>query len=353
MTCADHPSQPDVYSRMLLRVQGIRTHGRAYRFEGDADQFWLALAGDVPEQVLWIKLDWRCCDAIAGFAMVTEVVTMACAELPTSASNQFHYNPPHWQALCGMTLQALHMSTGYEQPPLAAPLSVQLTPWVQQADMAVNVASARLLLDSSDLERLLTLLVSDEANLGHWALRSDVQKHLDSNKVWPWEVSWNASWNTPPGRWNDQAHFVALAHFRGVFQDFAVWWQTQTDWEIASRLRQGPTPGMWKAVGNLCAMQILLGCQLVFRGGYGGWLDHDGEEFGTAWYMVDGKVEFNDLARSLGAGITDWIRWMAWDEWHALLGSESGGFYVTTKVGWQKVLRAHMAWIQLFANLVD
>ena len=130
----------------------------------------------------------------------------------------------------------------------------------------------------------------------------------------------------PDTLWNDRAHFVALAHLRAVLQDFAVWWQTQTEWSISSRSRQGPAPGMWKAVGDLCALQILLGFQQTFQTAYGGWLDHDGEEYGSAWCRFDGAAAYADLVQRLGAGITDWLRWMAWTCWYDLVAPESGGF---------------------------
>jgi hypothetical protein len=352
MTCSDHRSQLDEHLRLLLRVLGFRTQGAAYRFDDDADQFWLALEGDAPDQVLWMKPDWRYFGPNFGFGMVAEKITLAYGETPPLASNQFHYSPAHWQTLCGMVLQTVRSSTMYD-PPHTAALSLHFAPWVQLADMAVNKATASLMFDAPDLDEPLNMLISDDANLGHWALCSDVQQHLSTNNVLPWEASWNAPWNIPPTPWNDRAHFVALAHFRAVLQDFAVWWQTQTEWPISSRSRQDPAPGMWKAVGNLCALQIVLGFQQTFQTAHGGWLDHDEEEYGSAWYRLDGATAYTDLAQRLGAGITDWLRWMSWDEWHALLGPESCGFYAVTKACWQEVIRAHMTWLQQFATLLD
>lgn len=352
MTSADHLSQPDVRSRLLLRVLGFRTQGTAYRFDDDADQFWLALEGDAPDYVLWMKPDWRYFGPNFGFGMEAEKITLAYGEAPTLASNQFHFSPTHWQALCGMALQAVRLRTMYD-PPHTAALSLQFAPLAQQADMAVNVATASLLFDAPDLDEPLSMLISDDANLGHWALRGDVQQHFSTSNVLPWEASWNAPWNTPPTPWNDRAHYVALAHFRAVLQDFAVWWQTQTEWAIPSRSRQGPAPGMWKAASDLCALQIVLGHQMVSHLGYGGWLDHDGEEYKTTWCRFEVAAAYTDLAQCLGEGITDWMRWMAWDEWHALLGSESGGLYVTTKACWQELRRAYMAWFQQFQKPLD
>lgn len=344
MTSTDHFSLPGLGPRLLLRVLGFRRQGVEYRSVDDADAFWLALEADTPEQVLWLKPDWNYCSPNCGVQMATKKITMARGQTPVLSPGQLHYSPAHWQALCGMVLQAERYSTMYD-PPHTAALSLHLTPWAQPPSASTNVSTASLLFDATDLHERFTMLISDDAHLGRWALRSDVE-YFSTNNDLPWETSWN----TP---WNDRAHFVALAHFRAILQDFAVCWQTQTEWAIPARLRQGPAPGIWKAMGDLCALQIALGHQQVFQTSHGGWLDHDGEEFGTAWCSIDGAAAYTDLVRGLGADITNWLLWMAWDEWHALLGPESGGFYATTNACWQEVCRAHMAWFQQFAKLLD
>ena len=351
MTSTDHFSQPDLGSRLLLCVLGFRRQGVEYRSVDDADAFWLALEADAPEQVLWLNPDWNYCGPNYGFQMATEKIAMARGQMPMLAPGQFHYSPAHWQALCGMVLQAERSSALYD-PPHTAALSLRLTPWVLPPCVSTNVPTASLLFDADDLDEPFTMLISDDAHLGHWARHRDVQSYF-LNSVMPWEASWNSPRNTPPTPWNDREHFVALAHFRAALQDFAVWWQIQTEWPISSRSRQGPANGMWKAVGDLCALQIALGHHTVFQTSHGGWLDHDGEEYGSAWCRLDGAWAYTDLAQRLGADITDWMRWMAWDEWHALLGPESGGFYVATKACWQEVRLAYMAWFQQFQKLQD
>ena len=351
MTSTDHFSPPDLCSRRLLRVLGFRRQGVEYRSVDDADAFWLALEADAPEQVLWLKPDWNYCGPNYGFQMATEKMALARGQTPMLVPGQFHYSPAHWQALCGMVLQATRSSTMYD-PPNTAALSMRFTPWAQPSSSSTSASTASLLFDATDLDEPFTMLISDDAHMGHWALRSDVQPYF-SNSAMPWDASWNTPWNTPPTPWNDRAHFVALAHLRAVLQDFAVWWQTQTEWSISSRSRQGPAPGMWKAVGDLCALQIVLGFQQTFQTAHGGWLDHDGEEYGSAWCRFDGAAAYADLVQRLGAGITDWLRWMAWTYWYDLVAPESGGFYAATETRWQEVRRAYMAWFQQYEKLLD
>lgn len=352
MTSTDHFSQPDARLRLLLRVLGFRTQGAAYRFDNDADQFWLALEGDASDQVLWMKPDWRYFGANFGFGLEAEKISLAYGESPILASNQFYYSPTHWQALSGMMLDPERSLTIYDLPHTVS-FGVQLVPWMKHPNSGAKPSTARLLFDSPDMDEPSTMLISDDAGLGHWALRSDVQQHFPTNNVLPWETSWNAPWNTPPTPWNDRGHFVALARFRAVLQDFAVWWQTQAEWPIPSRSRQGPTPGMWQAVGELCTLQIALGHHQVFQTSHGGWLDHDGEEYGSAWCSLNGAAAYTDLAQRMGAGITDWMRWMAWTYWYDLVAPETGGFYAATETRWQEVCRAYMAWFQQFAKLLD
>jgi hypothetical protein len=149
VTSTDHFSQPDLCSRRLLRVLGFRRQGVEYRSVDDADVFWLALEADAPEQVLWLKPDWNYCGPNYGFQMVTEKIALPRGQTPMLAPGQFHYSPTHWQALCGMVLQAERSSTLYD-PPHMAVLSLRLSPWMQVQCTYAKVLLASLLLGVSE-----------------------------------------------------------------------------------------------------------------------------------------------------------------------------------------------------------
>lgn len=193
-------------------------------------------------------------------------------------------------------------------------------------------------------------------------LDSDVQSYLSI--ATPWDTLWNAPWNTPPEPWNDRAHFAAVAAFRATLQDFTLWWQTQTDWLVTSRFRQSPMAELWQALDAACALQIALSHGLAYP--------HGVTRVDTPFVEPSPPKETNLLfglgAADLGTrerayaayaeemqrlrdSIVNVMRWMAWDEWHPLLGSESGDLYVQTKARWKALMQAYMAWFQQDAAL--
>lgn len=178
------------------------------------------------------------------------------------------------------------------------------------------------------------MLPSDNLNSGHYVLSMDVQRHLTNT------TPWTTSWNVP---WNDRAYVESIISLRIALQDFALWWQTQTDWPISPRKRKSPMPGLWQTLCAACALQILLCLGLVYRPGQGG----DG--FGLE---VQGSSVYTEEIQRFRDAIVNWLRWMAWDEWYELVGPESDdGLYAQTKSRWNTLIRAYLTWFQKDAEL--
>lgn len=188
-------------------------------------------------------------------------------------------------------------------------------------------------------------------------LHSDVQSYLSF--ATPWETLWTSPWTTPPVPWNDHANFATVATFREGLQDFTLWWQTQTDWPVSSRSRQSPMSALSQALEAACALQIALSHGLAFPQGVirvdpalvGRLASQDtnllfglGADDSVARQQA--HADFAKELQRLRNGIVDVIRWMAWDDWHPLLGAESGGLYVQTKARWTTLMQTYMAWFQ-------
>lgn len=193
-------------------------------------------------------------------------------------------------------------------------------------------------------------------------LNSVVQCYLSI--AMPWDTLWSAPWSTPPEPWNDDAHFTALATFREALHDFTLWWQTQTDWPVSSRFRQSPLAELWQALDAARALQIALSYGLAYP--------HGVTRVDTPFVELSPPKETN-LLFGLGSDdfglreqahaayaeemqrlrdtIVNVMRWMAWDDWHSLLGNESGDLYTQTKVRWTTLMQAYMAWFQQDAAL--
>jgi hypothetical protein len=195
-------------------------------------------------------------------------------------------------------------------------------------------------------------------------LNSDVQSYL--RIATPWDTLWNAPWTTPPEPWNDRAHFAAVAAFRETLQDFALWWQTQTDWPVSSRFRQSPMAELWQALEAACALQIALSHGLAYPHGVTGVDTAPAETSSpkeTNLLFGLGSDDFGSREQAHAAyaeemlrlrdGIVNVVRWMAWDDWHPLLGAESGDLYTQTKTRWTTLMQAYMAWFQQDAALLD
>jgi len=195
-------------------------------------------------------------------------------------------------------------------------------------------------------------------------LSSDVQSYLSITT--PWDTLWSAPWNIPPEPWNDRVHFAALAAFRATLQDFTLWWQTQTDWPVSSGFRQSPLAELWQALDAACALQIALSHGLAYRHGDTG-VDTAPVEpsrseetsllFGLGATDLETRerayAAYSEEMQRLREGIVNVIRWMAWDDWHSLLGDESGDFYSQTKARWTTVMQAYMTWFQHNAALSE
>lgn len=193
-------------------------------------------------------------------------------------------------------------------------------------------------------------------------LSSDVQSYLSI--AMPWDTLWSAPWTAPPEPWNDRAHFAAIAAFRATLQDFTLWWQTQTDWPVSSRFRQSPMAELWQALDAACALQIALSHGLAYLQGVAG-VDSGthaplvsqetnllfclgSDDFGS---REQANAAYAEEMQRLRDSIVNVMRWMAWDDWHPLLGSESGGLYTQTKAHWTTLMQAYMAWFQQDAAL--
>lgn len=355
-----HSRQPFsgiVTGRRLLQVVGVRC-ANEYKSDKDADEFWLILEGDTPDKVLWVHPYWQYFGANHGFQMAFEARLSELSQRPDTVP-LIACAKPDWQVLVGLHLQEVHLPDLYSTPSTLG-LSFQFGLHEQATD---GFPVANLLFDSDDLDEPYSMVVTGDRHLLHWALQSDVQGYV-SNGALPWEISWSAPWNTPPAPWNEQAHYAALAHLRATLQDFTLWWQTQTEWPIATRSRHGPMADLWQALNAACALQIALSHGLSYPHGITG-VDtapvepsHSEEtnllfglgatDLGTRERAVAAYVEEMQWHRD---GIVNAIRWMAWDDWHSLLGAESGILYSQTKVRWNTLLQAYVAWFQRNAAL--
>ena len=125
-------------------------------------------------------------------------------------------------------------------------------------------------------------------------------------------------------------------------------------------------PELWQALDIACALQTLLSHGLTYRQGIGGIdvgeraledLEAINQLFGLGsddlGSRVQGKAAYVEELQRLRAGIVNVMRWMAWDDWHPLLGSESGGLYTLTKTRWNTLGQAYLAWFQLEAALQE
>lgn len=356
MTHPDNSRPQSIFSgvvtgRCLLQVVGVRS-ATEYKSDKEADEFWLILEGDTPDHVLWLHPHWRYFGANDGFQMACETQMLELGQRPNTVPFTTCAGP-EWQALTGLHLQAVH-SPYLHAPPhtVTVAMSVQFGLHEKAID---GEPTASLLFDSEDMDEPYIMVISDDHHLGHWALNSDVQHYL--NNTTPWTTVWNARWNTPPEPWDDRSHFEAIAALRAALQDFALWWQTQTDWPVSSRFRQSPMPELWQALDAACALQIALSHGLAYPPGVG-CVDIDsraqvaGQETNLLFGLGNNNFGLREQANAAYAeemqrlrdGIVNVIRWMAWDDWHPLLGPESGGMYTQTKTRWNTLRHAYLAW---------
>ena len=116
-------------------------------------------------------------------------------------------------------------------------------------------------------------------------------------------------------------------------------------------------PELWQALDAACALQIALSHGLAYPPGVG-CVDIDsraqvaGQETNLLFGLGNNNFGLREQANAAYAeemqrlrdGIVNVIRWMAWDDWHPLLGPESGGMYTQTKTRWNTLRHAYLAW---------
>ncbi len=348
-TTKDAKFDRDLVGRRLLQVCGSRTAGTKYRFSDEADIFWLAVEGDTPQQIIWLSPQWKYRGANIGFELDVEVKQLPVGQMPTAANGMVSssYSQPTWQALTGLYLYNIHSRNGYEQQSVD-PLTLYFARQFESSVNVTNMPMAKLSFDSPDLDEPYVMGVSGDKELRHWALRSDIQLSLADILCADGIIKTRR--NIPPAPWCDKEHLMALNVFYVSLQTFAIWWQTQTDWPITTKKRQGPAPGMWLAVQALASFQIALHEGNRMQSNHGGWLDHDGEEYGESWVRLTHAFEYEELAQSVREHAVNWMRYMAWDEWQSLLADGPLELEDFTRTKWRQVCSNYISWYQYFLD---
>jgi hypothetical protein len=335
--------------RRLLRVYGLRNAGTTCQFENEADIIWLALEGDSPEQIIWMSPQWSYRGPNFGFDMgVVQSRVLAIWQLPTFIVDESLYAPPVWQMFAGLFLCDIQARSAYDQHTSAPPLTLHFARVFRPSVATSEVPTGTLSFDSPDLDEPYVMDIADVGDIGHWCLRRDVQLSLVKKEADKFTA--NAATDAVAAPWNDKNHLNDLLVLYATLQEFALWWQTQTNWAIEGRKRQGPMPELWRALNALARFQIALIEGNQFQTEHGGWLDSDGDDYDEAWVRLRHKHEYSDLAQNVHEHVVNWMRWMAWDEWQALVGGDTVAFEEATRIKWQGVSQSYMNWYRRFAQ---
>lgn len=293
----------ELTGRRLLSVWALRFPGQDYRYDGEADCFWLQLSGDDADHHVWVRPDW-----IVNFFDKTwlllprAVVAPAASELEVvRLDHEPWLQRPEWHSLMGLTLSEVRVADSYEPQECALSLFFKRE---GEPDSGARVASMQFDWGSDKDEAMENTLlhVSDKFRLGVWPLGSEVQGFLESPRG-----DWSNSRQSPAHPWNDEAHWQALTRFRRELQSWLMGWGGLVAGALDLPARQAATVAPFKLLDKLCAFEIRLGHRSVWQASGSGWRDRDGEDFGEHW------LRFTD------GGHTD--RSMAQETWEALIAA--------------------------------
>lgn len=329
----------DLMGRRLLAVWALNPTDGCDIGDVEAESFWLQFAGDDAQHTVWLATDW----VMNFFDKMWYLLPRAVVapHLPSDGQQpplqplpgDRWYRKPVWQALCGLTLTAADVADPYQQH--VAALALRYAPDKPSPDTPQPPHSASLLFDwGAGHEECdsTALVVSDDANIGRWPLRGQVQLWLDSPRS-----DWTVPWNSPPPPWNNEAHWPALVAFR---QQWQAWLVTHTAHLTIEPLAQRvPMLGAaYRLLEKLVAFELALGHGLFWQAG------HDlqtGLAAGFEPSYVSGHgTDHQALAEDVLAAVQS-----AWP----LFATDNT--QPSRPLAWTHVHTAYHAWWPLFRNL--
>lgn len=300
--------------RRLLAVWALREQGRRYPSELDADSFWLALSGDAPGQVVWLRPDWIVDFFDKTWQLLPRAVSVQAlgaehsAEPGTSPAlrqmlGDVWRRPADGQHVQGLMLRQIEVAHGHAPHVAALALRLAASASAPSAAQPVQPAlawgGASLLFDmgaaeAEDLD-VTALLTSPDAGLGQWPLRRDVLERLVST---PQAA---VPWCDTPAPWNAPAHLATLCCLRAQWQG----WLADAVPVFAGRLPLAPRMRLLQPLFNglkaLAVFEIALTQGQMWHDTGSSWLDRDGDDYGPHWASLSAWPTHQSLAEDLWA----------------------------------------------------
>lgn len=287
----------ELTGRRLLSVWALRDDSTRYTSDLDADSFWIELSGDKPDQRIWVRPDW----IVKFFDKVWYLLPRAVSFSADGAKGLLR-NPgerwlqkAEWQNLCGLVLREVDVANGYE------PHMVALAFRFESADPdlagAQGPRGASLLLDWGQGPEELgatAMLASDCARLFVWPLGREVQERLSSPRRDRSFLSQRVA-----AVWLDEEHALALTAFRTQWQRWLMAWGWTVNGCLPLERRDKAVTPLYSLLDKLAALETALGQGVVWQRSVGGWLDHDGDDFGRHWASLSGWSTAQNMAEDL------------------------------------------------------
>lgn len=343
----------ELCGRRLLSVWDLRDPAQTYRYEGEASSFWLQFTGDDKGHQVWVRPEW-----IVNFFDKTWMLLPRAVVAPAASGLAFLQHPherwskrPESNALVGLMLREVQVANMYGYDPQIGALCLHFS---QESlpDGSARTASMHLDWGADDEMENTLLVVSDKHHLGVWPLSQEVQGFLESPRG-----DWSLAGQMPAPPWNDEAHWLALTRFRRALQTWLMAWNSTVAATLELPARLVATWALFHLLDKLCAFEIGLGHRNVWQTSGGGWLDHDGEDYGEHWlHYADGFTD-QSLAHDIGEALKAAWPMLAQDSfassWQGL-GLETQASNVRRRAeGLAPVWVAYLQWWPLFQKLLS